>query len=102
MTKSLIKKFDMTPKCHHQDGPDGLNDDMLSTNNVQLMRQLEELSKCIEQEDFAALTALESTDEERNDNIDGLIDEIRSLSDNKHHELLKNIRPIKLVLVKVR
>ena len=56
----------------------------------------------IEQEDFAALTALESTDEERNDNIDGLIDEIGSLSDNKHHELLKNIRPIKLVLVKVR
>ena len=42
------------------------------------------------------------TEEEKNNDIDGFIDEVKLLSNHKHQELLKSIRSIKLALVKVK
>ena len=66
------------------------------------MRELQELSKDIEHKDFMTLMERNLTDEEKNDDVDGFVDEIELLTDSKHQELLRSIRPIRLVLVKVR
>ena len=66
------------------------------------MRELQELSKDIEHEDFMTLMEWNLTDEEKNDDVDGFIDEIELLTDSEHQELLRSIRPIRLALVKVR
>ncbi|KIK95452.1 hypothetical protein PAXRUDRAFT_42709, partial [Paxillus rubicundulus Ve08.2h10] len=53
-------------------------------------------------EDLVTVLEQDLTDDEKNGDIDGLVDEIELLSDRECQELLKSIRPIKLALVKIR
>ena len=108
VAKALIKVFDVKPKKHIEviEGAEISGDDdelnAESEDEARLVRELQELSKDIEHEDFVTLMERNLTDEEKNDDVDSFVDEIELLTDSEHQELLRSIRPIRLALVKVR
>jgi hypothetical protein len=103
VAKALMKEFDAKPKKRGEDGAAAAMDDDedLSADEARLVKELEELSEGIELEDLVTTMGQGLTDDERNVDVDGLIDEIELLSDKERQELLKSIRPIKLALTKV-
>lgn len=104
MAKALIKEFDVKPKRRSEikEGVETTDDNKeLSANEAKLAMELEELSEGIEHEDFATLIEQDLTDEEKNNNDDGLVNDIELLSDRERQDLLKSIEPIRLALVKV-
>ena len=101
VAKALIKVFNAKPKKRGEvregeEVNESDDDSDKSADEARLLKELEELSEGVECEDW------DEEDEGKVDNIDGFVDEIEELSDSKHQELLKSIRPIRLALVKVR
>ncbi|KIK93290.1 hypothetical protein PAXRUDRAFT_12753 [Paxillus rubicundulus Ve08.2h10] len=77
------------------------DDEDLSADEAQLVKELEELSEGIKYEDLVSIMEQDLTDNEINDDTDGLVDKLELLSNREREELLKTIRPIKLVLMKI-
>lgn len=101
VAKALIKVFDGRLKKWSEEA--GMDDKgNLSAKEAQLVSKLEALSEGIEIEDQVAILEQDITDNEKINDIEGLSDEVELLNDREHQELLRNIRPIKLALMKVR
>jgi hypothetical protein len=79
--------------------PKGLADTTLD----EAERELQELAEGIDIEDKQTQDEWEGPDEEgdKGDNIEGWVDEVAHLSVADHTELEENIKPVRLVLVKV-
>ncbi|KAG2341486.1 hypothetical protein BDR05DRAFT_845595, partial [Suillus weaverae] len=67
----------------------------------EVLNELTELSTNIDREEIETV-ANDAGLNIDGDNIKGWVDEVAQLSDDEHLELQRNIRPIKLVLVKLR
>lgn len=92
VAKTLIKEFDMTKKDASHALEDG--DDDASNEEDEVMEDVEELNADIADystEDNALL----------GDDDEGWINEVNLLSDHERKRLQREIRPVKLVLVKV-
>jgi uncharacterized protein with von Willebrand factor type A (vWA) domain len=92
VTKTLLKQFDLPKKA----AEDALDD---------AEKELLDLAEGLDSEPLASETsASELGDEEnepQNDNMEGWVDEMQKLSEDERVELMDEIQPIKLVLVKV-
>ena len=92
VAKTLLKQFDLPKKA----AEDALDD---------AEKELLDLSDGLDSEPLASEMSVselgEGDDEPQNDNMEGWVDKMRKLSEDKHVELMDEIRPIKLVLVKV-
>lgn len=90
VAKSSIRQFDV---------PKGQADAALD----EAERELKELAEGIDIEDEKTRSEWEGTGEEEDevDNVDGWVDEVARLSVADRKELEENIRPVRLVLVKV-
>jgi hypothetical protein len=90
VAKSSIRQFDV---------PKGQADAALD----EAERELKELAEGIDIEDEKTRSEWEGTDKEEDevDNVDGWVDKVARLSVADCEELEENIRPVRLVLVKV-
>jgi hypothetical protein len=90
VAKSSIRQFDV---------PKGQADAALD----EAERELKELAEGIDINDEKTKSEWEGTEEEEVevDNVDGWVDEVARLSVADREELEENIRPVRLVLVKV-
>jgi hypothetical protein len=91
VAKSLIKEFDMTKK----DATRVLNNDSSDTSG--------DLESDWQEDDGlnADITDYSAGDDGLGDDEDGWVDEVNLLSDHERKQLQNDIRPVKLVLVKV-
>jgi hypothetical protein len=88
VAKSLIREFDTSKKQANELpdlGDEDLDDDTPSDSTIQEATLAEDLSG--------------DADE---DNTDGWVDEVENLSEHERGALEESIRPVKLILVKVR
>jgi hypothetical protein len=88
MAKSLLMQFDI---------PNKKADSALDEAEKILL----ELAEGIDLEEMQMQMEVQVDGEDDND-IDGLVDEVAKLSDDKQERLSESIRPVKLALVKVR
>lgn len=91
IAKSLLHEFDVTKKAEAARETD---DDVASDTSD---TEFADLSNEVEREDASA-----DVDEELPDNEDGWVDEVALLNQDERIELQRDIRPVKLVLLKVR
>jgi len=92
VAKTLLKQFDLPKKAAEA-----------TLDNTE--KELLDLADGLDSEPLALETSVsepgEGDDEPQNDNMEGWVDKMQKLSEDKHVELMDEIRPIKLVLVKV-
>jgi hypothetical protein len=86
VAKSLIREFDTTKK----DADKALEEDTEDTSDTELSADTDN-----------ATVVAEYGDSVDGDNDEGWVDEVGLLSDRERNELEREIRPVKLVLVKV-
>lgn len=89
IAKSLLREFDMTRL-----------DNVAEDEDVELV----DLSADVEREesDMAIPGEYDIEEEDSLDNEEGWVDEVALLAEDEQIELQRNIRPVKLVLLKVR
>lgn len=97
VAKSLIHKFDVTKKDADRALERGA---VLTDDEEEVLNELAELSTNIDCEEIETV-ANDTGSHIAGDNIEGWVDEVAQLLDDERLELERNIRPIKLVLVKV-
>lgn len=90
ITKSLLREFNVTKKADARETNDDVASDMSDT-------EFTDLSNEVERENASA-----NVDEELPDNEEGWVDEVALLDQDERIELQRDIRPVKLVLLKVR
>lgn len=91
VAKSLIREFDVAKK--EANGA-------LDGKDAEVANEIDELRKDDEnEEDVIVLQDLD--DNELTDNDEGWVDDVEMLPADEHNKLQKNIRPVKLVLLKV-
>lgn len=91
VAKSLIREFDVAKK--EANGA-------LDGKDVEVANEIDELRKDDEnEEDVIVLQDLD--DNELTDNDEGWVDDVKLLPADEHNKLQKNIRPVKLILLKV-
>jgi len=90
IAKTLLKQFDVPKK----DAESALDD---------AERELLDLAAGINLEEMVTVAeaGAGNKDDEENNNIEGWVDEMALLSDDERAALCKNVRPVRLVLVKV-
>jgi lipoate-protein ligase A len=103
VAKSLLKLFDTSTKKSQkateevEEAVAGIGAELEMDENDEA---LEKLVEGIDLEEM--ISQLQQADGTEGDNTDGLVDEVESLSVEDREELERSIKPVKVVLVKVR
>ena len=103
VAKSLLRQFDVRKKVVRdvEDVEDD-NEPELTDEELEQEKALLELAQGLDEEER---TTAQETDPDENieedDDVEGWVDEVEELSASERNELLRKVRPVKLVLAKV-